>query len=61
MYILIFPLIDINNVGTMSQTLYAQNNSHYDEVEAGKWQAMQVSAISIMNFSGRILIGESPQ
>ncbi|XP_006457578.1 hypothetical protein AGABI2DRAFT_154754 [Agaricus bisporus var. bisporus H97] len=50
-------LMYINNVGTMSQTLYAQNNSQYDEVEAGKWQAMQVSVISIMNFSGRILIG----
>ena len=49
--------IDINNVGSMSQALYAHNNAHYDEVEASGWQAAQVSAISLMNFSGRIFIG----
>lgn len=43
----------------MSQTLYAKNNSHYDEVEAARWQATQVSTISVMNFLGRILIGKS--
>lgn len=42
----------------MSQTLYAKNNSQYDEVDAARWQATQVSTISVMNFLGRILIGE---
>ena len=42
----------------MSQALYAFKNSKYDEVEASGWQATQVSAISLMNFSGRIFIGE---
>ncbi|KAF9474613.1 MFS general substrate transporter [Pholiota conissans] len=50
-------LMFINNVGSMSQALYAHNNPHYDEVEASGWQATQVSAISLMNFSGRIFIG----
>ena len=42
----------------MSQALYAHQNPKYDEVEASGWQATQVSAISLMNFSGRIFIGE---
>ncbi|KAF9442283.1 MFS general substrate transporter [Macrolepiota fuliginosa MF-IS2] len=50
-------LMYINNVGAMSQTLYAKNQSNYDEIEAARWQATQVSTISIMNFLGRILIG----
>ncbi|KJA16098.1 hypothetical protein HYPSUDRAFT_47749 [Hypholoma sublateritium FD-334 SS-4] len=50
-------LMYINNVGSMSQALYAHNNAHYDEIEASGWQATQVSAISLMNFSGRIFIG----
>ncbi|KAF7295572.1 NmrA domain-containing protein [Mycena indigotica] len=50
-------LMYINNVGSMSQALYAKDNAEYDEVEASKWQAAQVSTISIMNFAGRILIG----
>lgn len=50
--------IDINNVGSMSQCLYAYNNPNYDEVVASGWQASQVSTISIMNFSGRVFIGE---
>ncbi|KAF8189660.1 major facilitator superfamily domain-containing protein [Pholiota molesta] len=50
-------LMFINNVGSMSQALYAHNNPHYDEIEASGWQATQVSAISLMNFSGRIFIG----
>jgi hypothetical protein len=48
---------DINNVGSMSQALYAHKNPNYDEVEASRWQATQVSAISLMNFLGRIFIG----
>ncbi|KAJ7070365.1 major facilitator superfamily domain-containing protein [Mycena belliarum] len=47
----------INNVGSMSQALFAKGNPAYDEVEASRSQATQVSMISIMNFFGRILIG----
>ncbi|KAJ6473175.1 major facilitator superfamily domain-containing protein [Mycena sanguinolenta] len=50
-------LMYINNVGSMSQALYAQAHPVFDEVEASKWQATQVSTISIMNFAGRIVIG----
>ena len=50
--------IDINNVGSMSQCLYAYNNPNYDDVVGSGWQAAQVSTISIMNFSGRIFIGK---
>ena len=42
----------------MSQCLYAYNNPNYDDVVGSGWQAAQVSTISIMNFSGRIFIGE---
>jgi len=41
----------------MSRCLYAHGNPHYDEAQALRWQAAQVSAISISNFGGRILIG----
>lgn len=47
---------DINNVGAISQALYA-NDPDYDEVKAAQWQATQVSTISIANCLGRILIG----
>ncbi|KAJ7235305.1 major facilitator superfamily domain-containing protein [Mycena haematopus] len=50
-------LMYINNVGSMSQALFAQTHPVYDEVEASKWQATQVSTISVMNFAGRIIIG----
>ena len=49
--------LDINNVGSISQSLYAYNNPQYDEAQALRWQAAQVSAISLTNFGGRILIG----
>ena len=49
--------IDINNVGSMSQCLYAYNNPNYDDVVGSGWQTAQVSTISIMNFLGRIFIG----
>src|SRR5688572_29362334 len=49
--------LDINNVGSMSQALFAHGNSTYDERQAAVWQAQQVSYISLMNFSGRIFIG----
>ena len=41
----------------MSQSLYAYNNPQYDEAQALRWQAAQVSVISLTNFGGRILIG----
>lgn len=48
---------DINNVGSISQALYAKGNPNYDELEASRWQAAQVSTLSVCNFAGRILIG----
>jgi len=50
-------LMYINNIGSMSQCLYAYNNPDYDEIVGSGWQAAQVSTISIMNFLGRIFIG----
>ncbi|RXW15826.1 hypothetical protein EST38_g10027 [Candolleomyces aberdarensis] len=50
-------LMYINNVGSMSQALYAFNNPHYDPKKAAQWQSIQVSSISLMNCAGRILIG----
>ncbi|KAG2028570.1 major facilitator superfamily domain-containing protein, partial [Suillus americanus] len=47
----------INNVGSISQALYAKGNHNYDEVEASRWQAAQVSTLSACNFAGRIIIG----
>jgi len=51
--------LDINNVGSMSQTLYAYKNPKYSDVEAATWQATQVSTISLTNFLGRIFIGKT--
>lgn len=51
-------LTDMNNVGSMSQFLYAHDNSNYDDVEAARWQAAQVSTISVMNCLGRIFLGK---
>lgn len=50
-------LMYINNVGTISQVLYAHKNSKYDKVKASSWQASQVSLISFMSFLGRLVIG----
>ncbi|KAI0368451.1 MFS general substrate transporter [Pilatotrama ljubarskyi] len=50
-------LMYINNVGAISQALFANDNPDYDEVKAAQWQATQVSTISVMNCLGRILIG----
>ncbi|KAI0637554.1 MFS general substrate transporter [Trametes polyzona] len=47
----------INNVGAISQALFANNNPDYDEVKAAQWQATQVSTVSVMNCIGRIVIG----
>lgn len=54
-------IIDMNNVGTMSQLLYAHQNSEYDKVKASGWQAAQVSLFSLMSFAGRFSIGKSIQ
>jgi len=51
-------IIDINNVGTISQLLYAHQNSEYDEAKASGWQAAQVSLLSLISFSGRFSIGK---
>lgn len=43
----------------MSQTLYAHETpaAEYDPSTAARWQATQVSTISVTNFLGRIFIG----
>ena len=52
---------DINNIGSMAQVLYfamqRKNGDDYDPVQAARWQAGQVSTISVANFSSRIIIG----
>ncbi|KAG5643241.1 hypothetical protein DXG03_001290 [Asterophora parasitica] len=50
-------LMFINNVGSMSQALYAKSTAIYNPIEAARWQADQVSAISLLNCAGRIFIG----
>lgn len=55
---LIFPLVDINNVGSISQALFAKGNPNYDEGKAARLQASQVSIVSIMNCLGRVSIGQ---
>ncbi|KAH9963274.1 major facilitator superfamily domain-containing protein [Russula dissimulans] len=47
----------INNVGSMAQTLLVHDNPAYNEAESSAWQAAQVSALSLANFSGRVVIG----
>ena len=42
----------------MSLALSAKGDPSYDQDQAARWQAAQVSTLSIMNCSGRILIGE---
>jgi len=50
-------LMYINNVGSMTQALYARTAPIYDELRASQWQATQVSTISVVNCIGRILLG----
>ncbi|KAI0075891.1 MFS general substrate transporter [Panus rudis PR-1116 ss-1] len=50
-------VVDIGNVGLISQALYAVDSPVFDEKVASKWQATQVSTISISNSLGRIIIG----
>ena len=41
----------------MSLALSAKDHPDYDRVVAARWQAAQVSSISIMNCSGRLILG----
>ncbi|KAJ7600744.1 major facilitator superfamily domain-containing protein [Mycena floridula] len=50
-------LMYINNVGAMAQALYVKDTPVFDNADALIWQSAQVSTISVMNFSGRILLG----
>ncbi|KAI0052677.1 MFS general substrate transporter [Auriscalpium vulgare] len=50
-------LMYINNAGAIAQALFSKGNPAYDEVEASVWQAAQVSTVSLMNFTGRVVIG----
>lgn len=50
-------LMYINNVGSISQALFAKGNPDYDDAKASQWQSTQVSTISVMNCLGRIGIG----
>ncbi|GJE99445.1 MFS general substrate transporter [Phanerochaete sordida] len=50
-------LMYINNVGSISQALFAKGNPDFDDRKAAQWQATQVSTVSVMNCLGRIIIG----
>ncbi|KAH8834961.1 major facilitator superfamily domain-containing protein [Flagelloscypha sp. PMI_526] len=50
-------LMYINNVGSMAQALFTEGKDTYSEAETAKQQAVQVSTISVLNCSGRIIIG----
>jgi hypothetical protein len=47
----------INNVGAISQALFARGDPDFDTVLSAQWQATQVSLISIANCVGRIVLG----
>ena len=49
----------INNVGSISQALFARGNPDFDTVLSAQWQATQVSLISIANCVGRIALGSA--
>ncbi|KAI5985548.1 hypothetical protein EDD15DRAFT_2302615 [Pisolithus albus] len=38
--------------------LFAEANPKYDEVEVSKWQAAEVTTLTVDNFIGRLLFGE---
>lgn len=42
----------------MARILYAHENALFNPVVAAQWQATQVSILSIMNCSGRVVIGK---
>lgn len=47
----------MNNVGLMARALASKGNATSSEEENMKWQALQVSTLSIASCIGRILIG----
>ncbi len=47
----------INNVGSVTLALLSEGNPEYDLVEVAKYQAVQVSVISIWNCLGRVSMG----
>jgi len=47
----------INNVGSISQALFARGNPEFDTTLSAQWQATQVSLVSIANCVGRIALG----
>jgi MFS family permease len=49
----------INNVGSISQALFARDNPDFDTVLSAQWQATQVSLVSIANCVGRIALGSA--
>ena len=49
----------INNVGAISQALFARGNPKFDTVLSAQWQATQVSLFSIANCVGRIVLGSA--
>ncbi|KAI0688651.1 MFS general substrate transporter [Cytidiella melzeri] len=50
-------LMYINNVGSITQALFAKGDPDFDEVKASQWQATQVSTVSVANCLGRVIIG----
>lgn len=50
----------MNNVGLMARALVFKGNAASGEEESMKWQALQVSTLSIASCAGRILIGIFP-
>ena len=49
----------INNVGSISQALFAHDNPDFDTILSAQWQETQVSLISIANCVGRIALGSA--
>lgn len=55
--VLTFMGVDINNVGSIVQALFAANGDGWDETAAAAAQAYQVSIISVCSSLGRLIIG----
>lgn len=51
-------MLDINNVGSIVQALFAANGDGWDEKAAAGAQAYQVSVLSVSSFFGRLLVGK---
>ena len=48
----------INNVGSVTLALISEGDPDYDLLQVAKYQAVQVSVISIWNCLGRVTMGE---